>query len=302
MAPCGRVASLRAPAAAARPFTAPRQRSQHRCSVVVRAEDEDDFEARLQKMTSPKKGQPKAEGKSKQGQVAEADRQSCAPPGRTAARSRAATRCTAGHWQRADMCGRLQLRAEQTLRSSRRACSLSCNATASARVKAPSTSEPDSYQALFVPIAIGTSSAPEHLPTMRAEFAAKNAAKRKEISYGDETLWREVAPARADLIANLVLGVTLVWLPLTASAVGRCAFVTYRITDKRLTVKTEAPWKSAFLVFLSCAACIHRCHWTRGPLSHLCPRSSLSLRMSLRLQPRTLDLPLYSIRKVMPCE
>ena len=66
-----------------------------------------------------------------------------------------------------------------------------------------------------------------------------------------------MAPARADLIANLVLGVTLVWLPLTASAVGRCAFVTYRITDKRLTVKTEAPWKSASPISVSCATCYY---------------------------------------------
>eukprot|EP00892_Ulva_mutabilis_P011549 jgi/Ulvmu1/8767/UM048_0022.1 len=39
------------------------------------------------------------------------------------------------------------------------------------------------------------------------------------------------------------MAATLVWIPLTASAVGRCAFVKYRITNKRIVVKTDAPWK-----------------------------------------------------------
>lgn len=92
-----------------------------------------------------------------------------------------------------------------------------------------------------------SASLPAHSAT--CAHAAQNAAKKREVDYSSETLWREVAPARADLIANVVLGATLVWLPLTASAIGRCAFVKYRITDKRLVVKTEAPWKSALVTF-----------------------------------------------------
>lgn len=79
----------------------------------------------------------------------------------------------------------------------------------------------------------------------RAPRAAKNRAARKEVSYGDETLWREFKPAQADLIFNIAMAATLVWIPLTAAAVGRCSFVKYRVTDKRLTVITDAPWKSA---------------------------------------------------------
>ena len=66
-----------------------------------------------------------------------------------------------------------------------------------------------------------------------------------EVNYDGETLWREFTPAVADLAFNVAMATTLVWIPLTASAVGRCAFIKYRVTDKRITVVTDAPWKSA---------------------------------------------------------
>lgn len=67
----------------------------------------------------------------------------------------------------------------------------------------------------------------------------------KKVNYDEETLWREFAPSRKDLFFNLALAPTLVWIPFSVAAIGRCAFVNYRITDKRVIVKTEAPWKSA---------------------------------------------------------
>ena len=51
-------------------------------------------------------------------------------------------------------------------------------------------------------------------------------------------------PHRGDLAINVLLGSTLLWLPLTAAAVGRAAFIKYRFTDRRLSVSTDAPWKS----------------------------------------------------------
>jgi Bacterial PH domain len=39
-----------------------------------------------------------------------------------------------------------------------------------------------------------------------------------------------------DLMANLVLGFTLLWLPLTLAAVSRAFFLRYRFTNKRVTV------------------------------------------------------------------
>ncbi|KAG6525366.1 hypothetical protein ZIOFF_015322 [Zingiber officinale] len=39
-----------------------------------------------------------------------------------------------------------------------------------------------------------------------------------------------------DLVANLLLGFTLFWLPLTLAAVSRAFFLRYRFTDRRVTV------------------------------------------------------------------
>ena len=51
-------------------------------------------------------------------------------------------------------------------------------------------------------------------------------------------------PHRGDLAVNIAFGATLLWLPLTFAAVGRAAFVSYKFTDKRISVQTSAPWKS----------------------------------------------------------
>ena len=53
----------------------------------------------------------------------------------------------------------------------------------------------------------------------------------------------ESGPHKGDVAVNVALGATLLWLPLTAAAVGRGAFVKYRFTDKRISVITNAPWK-----------------------------------------------------------
>ena len=53
----------------------------------------------------------------------------------------------------------------------------------------------------------------------------------------------ESGPHKGDLAVNVALGATLLWLPLTAAALGRGAFVKYRFTDKRMSVITNAPWK-----------------------------------------------------------
>lgn len=66
------------------------------------------------------------------------------------------------------------------------------------------------------------------------------------VNYEDEVLWREFSPSNADLAFNLVMAATLIWIPLTVSAIGRCAFVKYRVTNKRIVVQADAPWRSAF--------------------------------------------------------
>lgn len=47
-----------------------------------------------------------------------------------------------------------------------------------------------------------------------------------------------------DLAFNIALGATLVALPLSIGAAARSAFVKYKFTDKRVSVKTDAPWES----------------------------------------------------------
>ena len=48
--------------------------------------------------------------------------------------------------------------------------------------------------------------------------------------YGPEEVYFEGPPHRGDLVANIALGATLLWLPLTFAAIGRGAF------DKCVTV------------------------------------------------------------------
>ncbi len=74
---------------------------------------------------------------------------------------------------------------------------------------------------------------------------ARGAAEGPKYDFAGEQLHWEGTPHRGDLVTNLALGATLLWLPLTAAAVGRGAFMKFRFTDKRVSVITSAPWKSA---------------------------------------------------------
>lgn len=78
---------------------------------------------------------------------------------------------------------------------------------------------------------------------VEAKAAAKAAAPKVEYDYTNEKVHFEGGTALGDLVLNLALGTTLVWLPLTAAAVGRAAFVKVRFTDKRLSIISTAPWK-----------------------------------------------------------
>jgi hypothetical protein len=73
----------------------------------------------------------------------------------------------------------------------------------------------------------------------------RGAAEGPKYDFEGEQLHWEGTPHRGDLVTNLALGATLLWLPLTAAAVGRGAFMKFRFTDKRVSVITSAPWKSA---------------------------------------------------------
>ncbi|GBG88475.1 hypothetical protein CBR_g47945 [Chara braunii] len=55
-------------------------------------------------------------------------------------------------------------------------------------------------------------------------------------SGGEEVVFFDGGPHYGDLALNLVLGLTLVWLPLTVAAIARRLVLKYRLTDRRVSV------------------------------------------------------------------
>ncbi len=71
--------------------------------------------------------------------------------------------------------------------------------------------------------------------------AKKMTVKRKAYDYTGETVFFESRPSAGDLAVNVALGATLLWLPLTFAALGRFAWVNYKVTDKRVSVSNTSP-------------------------------------------------------------
>ena len=67
------------------------------------------------------------------------------------------------------------------------------------------------------------------------------------LDYADEKVFFDGAPSRGDLAVNILLGATLLWLPLTFASIGRAAWLRYRITDKRISVISTSPLESTLL-------------------------------------------------------
>ena len=79
-----------------------------------------------------------------------------------------------------------------------------------------------------------------------AAIAAENTGSMPAMTEADwkgETVFYEGTPSGGETAINVVLGATLVWLPLTAAALGRKLWITYKITDKRVCVTTNSPFK-----------------------------------------------------------
>ncbi len=51
-----------------------------------------------------------------------------------------------------------------------------------------------------------------------------------------ETVYYDGGPHKGDLILNILLGLTVIFLPFTIGAVVRALWLRYRITDRRLSV------------------------------------------------------------------
>ncbi|KAL9249641.1 hypothetical protein AKJ16_DCAP04146 [Drosera capensis] len=67
-------------------------------------------------------------------------------------------------------------------------------------------------------------------PTNRSPAASTSPAPARE------TIFFDGGAHSGDLIANLVFGFTLLWLPLTIAAVSRAFFLRYRFTNLRVSV------------------------------------------------------------------
>ena len=67
------------------------------------------------------------------------------------------------------------------------------------------------------------------------------------LDFRDEKVFFEGPPSRGDLAVNIALGATLLWLPLTFAAIGRAAWLRYRITDKRISIISTSPVDSTFV-------------------------------------------------------
>ena len=64
------------------------------------------------------------------------------------------------------------------------------------------------------------------------------------VNWGKEEIVYEGPPARGEIIANVAMSWTLVWLPLTISAIGRGLWASYKITDKRVSVMSTSPLRT----------------------------------------------------------
>lgn len=65
--------------------------------------------------------------------------------------------------------------------------------------------------------------------------------QKPQYDFANETVFWEGGPAAGNLVFNLALAPTLVWLPLTFGAIGRALFLKYRVTDRRLSVSDTFP-------------------------------------------------------------
>ncbi|KAJ8445450.1 hypothetical protein Cgig2_031263 [Carnegiea gigantea] len=81
-----------------------------------------------------------------------------------------------------------------------------------------------------------------HRPTTRIQVSrptnqpTSTSAIKPTSKPSQETIFFDGGAHYGDLIANLLLGFTLLWLPLTLAAVSRAFFLRYRFTNLRVTV------------------------------------------------------------------
>ena len=101
------------------------------------------------------------------------------------------------------------------------------------------------HTASLPPIRRSASAASSRLVLARADAVGAR-------GEGAETVFFDGGAHYGDLAANLLLGLTLLWLPLTLAAVSRAFILRYRFTSRRVTVvsglsgadRTDFPYSS----------------------------------------------------------
>ncbi|XP_022775797.1 uncharacterized protein LOC111317628 [Durio zibethinus] len=73
-------------------------------------------------------------------------------------------------------------------------------------------------------------------PTNRPATTGSSPSKPSSKNPKEEAIFFDGGAHYGDLLANLLLGFTLLWLPLTLAAVSRAFFLRYRFTNLRVTV------------------------------------------------------------------
>ncbi|XP_047332084.1 uncharacterized protein LOC124935709 [Impatiens glandulifera] len=83
-----------------------------------------------------------------------------------------------------------------------------------------------------------TSSSPKQFtrPITKLKVTSKSTAATSKPTTAGETIYFDGGAHYGDLLANLLLGFTLLWLPLTLAAVLRSFYLRYRFTNLRVTV------------------------------------------------------------------
>ncbi|CAL4912804.1 unnamed protein product [Urochloa decumbens] len=99
---------------------------------------------------------------------------------------------------------------------------------------------PNPPQALTIPLpqtrrssSSGAAASPR---LVLARASASGTTRGGEAGAGAETVFFDGGAHYGDLAANLLLGLTLLWLPLTLAAVSRAFILRYRFTSRRVTV------------------------------------------------------------------
>ena len=77
---------------------------------------------------------------------------------------------------------------------------------------------------------------PDPGPTAGSAAAAPSTPSEPASLSSGETVYYEGGPARGDLVLSLLIGLTVIGLPIAVGAIVRALWLRYRITSRRISV------------------------------------------------------------------